>query len=417
VRLRTIFIMLILSISVFGADLTIEVKKKVDSLADIAIEDASGIYDQTMQKRFFKALYADLNVLSLFNVDKHKYQNSYDASDVAVQNKDKEYVLRYKVSQSDFGKLMVSIKLFHNHQVDFIKSYKASPKAYIFISHAIAFDINRYMGEKDIDWIKKKIVFAKITGKKRSQIIIADYTMTYQHPVIKGGFNIFPKWANKEQSGIYFTSLSRKKPILRYLDLKKAKIKNIVSSDGMVVCSDVSEDGNKLLITMAPNAQTDIFLYNRQTRKLHRLTTYRGIDVGGQFVAGGKIVFISDRLGYPNVFLKSIGSKSVEQLVYYGRTNASCSAHGNYIVYKARESSNLFSSNTFNLHLISLNSNKVRRLTATGINEYPRFSNDGETILFVKKYKRQSSIGIIRLAYNKSYLFPIHGGEIQSLDW
>ena len=413
--IKTVLIIISLSVGLFATDLTIEVKKKVDSLPEIALEDSS--YDQTMKKRFFKALYADLNVLSLFNVDKHKYQNDFDASDVVVQNKDKEFVLRYQVTQNDLGKLLVSVKLFHNHQIDFMKNYKASPKAYIFISHAIAYDINRYMGEKDIDWIKKKIVFSKITGKKRSRIVIADYTMTYQHPVIKGGFNIFPKWANKEQSAIYFTSLNGKKPVLKYLDLKKAKIKSIANSDGMIVCSDVSEDGSKLLITMAPHAQPDIFLYNTQTRRFHKLTRYRGIDVGGQFVGDNKVVFISDRLGYPNVFLKTIGSSSVEQLVYYGRTNSSCNAHEDYIVYQSRESSNVFSKNTFNLHLVSLKSNKVRRLTATGVNEFPRFSDDGETILFVKKYKRQSSIGLIRLAYNKSYLFPIHGGEIQSLDW
>jgi TolB protein len=104
-------------------------------------------------------------------------------------------------------------------------------------------------------------------------------------------------------------------------------------------------------------------------------------------------------------------------LVYYGKNNSACSANGSYIVYKSRETSNLFSKNTFNLHLISLKSDFIRRLTATGINEYPRFSSDGDAIMFIKNYKNQSAIGVIRLAFNKNYLFPLVGGRIQSLDW
>jgi TolB protein len=107
----------------------------------------------------------------------------------------------------------------------------------------------------------------------------------------------------------------------------------------------------------------------------------------------------------------------IEQLVYYGKNNNSCSSFENYIVYSSRETENEFSSNTFNLHLISTDTNFVRRLTATGINQFPKFSSDGESILFIKHFKDQSSLGIIRLNYNKSFLFPLNVGKIQSIDW
>ena len=104
-------------------------------------------------------------------------------------------------------------------------------------------------------------------------------------------------------------------------------------------------------------------------------------------------------------------------MVYYGRSNSACSSNGEYIVYKARETSNAFESNTFNLHLISIKTDFIRRLTATGVNEFPRFSADGDAILFIKNYKNQSSIGIIRLNHNKNYLFPLKYGKVQSMDW
>ena len=413
------FLTLLLAVSLsFGADATIEVIKKAESLPSMAIEDASINYDDTFKLRFFKMLVADMNVLSLFNVDRHHRSTYFNDTDVLVENKDKNFVLRYSMSQDDNGALNVAVKLIKDGDEVFGKKYKVSRKdIYMFVSHAIAYDINEYMGEPSVAWMKRKVIFARVVAPRKSEIVIADYTLTYQHPIIQGGFNLFPKWANKAQSAFYYSSLSSNVPTLKYVDIKKGSVKNIISSDGMMICSDVNDDGSKLLLTMARNNQPDIYLYDVATKKLTRETTFGGIDVGAQFRTKNRIVFISNRLGYPNVFQKTLGKRDVEQLVYYGKNNAACSAHGNYIVYKSRETSNAFSKNTFNLHLISTQTDFIRRLTATGINEFPRFSKDGDAIIFIKNYKAQSSIGIIRLHHNKNYLFPLKFGRLQSMDW
>jgi TolB protein len=403
----------------FGADATIEVIKKAETLPSISVEDASYDYDETFKLRFFKTLIADLNVISIFNVDRHYRVNEYDANSVVVENKDQEYVLRYLLQELDNGGLGVSIKLLQKDGTEvFSKNYRVGKQnIYMFVAHAIAYDINEFMGEEPVSWIKRKVIFSKIVAPKKTEIIISDYTLSYQHVIVKGGFNIFPKWANKAQTAFYYTSLDSDKPTLKYVDIRKGTLKNIISSDGMMVCSDVSEDGNKLLLTMAPKGQPDIYTYNVKTNKYTKETRYRGIDVNGQFMGRNKIVFISSRLGYPNVFSKTLGHNDVEQMVYYGRSNSACSAHGHYVVYKARETSNAFSENTFNLHLISTKTDVIRRLTATGVNEFPRFSVDGDAIIFIKNYKKQSAIGIIRLNHNKNYLFPLSTGRVQSLDW
>ncbi len=412
-----ILLTILFALTLFGADLTIEVKKEVHSLPSLGIEDASVSYNDSFRMKFFKMIYADMSVLSLFNVDRHRYLNYFKATSPVDANRNKEYILRYKLLEDDTGKLNVEIRFFQKEDLKFAKKYKISKKeAYAFLSHAIAYDINKELGADDIGWIKRKVIFSKITAPRKSEIIIADYTLTYQHTVLKGGFNIFPKWANKAQKAIYYTSLGGI-PTLKKLDIRSGKISTIASSDGMIVCSDVSDDGKKLLVTMAPKGQADIYLFDVEKKQFQRLTTYGGIDVGAQFLGKDSIVFVSDRLGYPNIFMKNLHDRSVEQLVYYGKTNSACSVHGNYIVYKARESSNIFSRNTFNLHLISLKSDFIRRLTATGINDFPRFSQDGDAILFIKNYKNQSAIGVIRLSYNKNYLFPIKNGRVQSLDW
>jgi TolB protein len=186
----------------------------------------------------------------------------------------------------------------------------------------------------------------------------------------------------------------------------------IISSDGMAVCSDVSEDGSKLLMTLAPSGQPDIYLYDLRTKDKKRLTDYSGIDVSGQFMGEDRIVFVSNRLGNPNIFSKKIEGSAVNQLVFEGKNNSTCSAYRNWLVYKAREGNGVF-----NLHLISLNNSTIRRLTSNGENDFPRFSNDGEAILHIKHDGSRSMVGIIRLGVNKSFSFPLHIGRLQSIDW
>ena len=402
----------------FAGDTTIEVIKKVDSLPTIAVEDASISYDDVFKLKFFKSLIADLNVISIFNVDRYHRTTYFNDADVVVQNKDMNYVLRYKMFEDDNGALNIDTKLIQEDEIVLSKKYKINNKnVYMFVAHTIAYDINEFMGEKSVEWMKRKVIFSRVVASKKTEIVIADYSLSYQHTIVNGGFNVFPKWANKLQTSFYYTSLDGVKPTLKHVDIKTAKIKTIISSDGMMVCSDVSSDSKYLLLTMAPKGQPDIYRYNIETKKYKRITTYGGIDVNAQYMNKNKIVFISNRLGYPNVFSKVLDTNEVEQMVYYGKSNAACSAHGEYIVYKARESSNSFSKNTFNLHLISTKTDFIRRLTATGINEFPRFSKDGDAILFIKNYMEQSSIGIIRLHHNKNYLFPLKYGKLQAMDW
>lgn len=414
-----IFLILLFVFGVsYAGDATIEVIKKVESLPSIAVEDSSVSYDNTFKESFFKTLVADLNVLSLFNVDRHHRKTHFNSTSVMVENKDMDYVLRYKMHQDDSGALNIDLKLINRDKEVLNKQYKISKtNVFMFVAHTIAYDINEYMQAPSVEWMKRRVIFSRTMSPQKTEIVIADYTLAYQHTVIKGGFNIFPKWANKEQDGFYYTSLDEKKPTLKYINIKTGKSRSLISSDGMVVCSDVSKDSKKLLLTMAPEGQPDVYFYDVASAKAKKLTNYGGIDVNGQFLNDDSVVFVSDRLGYPNIFSQKIGSNSVEQMVYYGKSNSTCSTHGDYIVYKSRESTNSFSPNTFNLHLISTKTDFIRRLTITGVNEFPVFSIDGDAILFIKNYKSQSSIGIIRLNHNKNYLFPLKQGRLQSMDW
>ncbi len=422
--IKKLITLILVTCSLFAYDSTVEIVKKMDRLPKIIFQDASLTNTElSFRQRFHKILAGDLRVSSHFEVNDIYLQSSFDGN--LQENFMNEYksdlILRYKIETETDGSILASIKLINTNdgQANFNKTYRISKlERYPFLAHKIAIDINNEIGAPSIQWMEQFVIFAKYTSSKKSEVVISDYTLSFQKTVVSGGLNIFPKWANKKQSAFYYTSYNGAKPTLYKVDVNSGKREKIYSSNGMIVCSDVSVDGNKLLLTMAPKDQTDIFVYDLRTKNLEKITNYSGIDVNGNFIDNdSRVVFVSDRLGYPNIFAKDIGSRKIEQMVYHGRNNNSCSALDNYIVYSSRESDSEFGSGTFNLYLISTQTDYIRQLTATGKNLYPRFADDKETILFIKYFENQSALGVIRLNANKSYHFPLKVGKIQSIDW
>lgn len=418
--MKNFLVWMAVTVRLFAADATIDVIKTAAELPSIVVEDASINYTHLISKKFHKILTNDLHVLSQFSVKDSYVHIDFPTDASHKTNNDVAYVLRYRLKQSNEGLMLCDVKLLDvkKEAVLFEKKYRITQQdLYVFLAHEIAVDVNDFFKLPSVNWIKKRVIFSRYINPKQSEIVISDYSLSYQKVIIRGGLNIFPKWAHANQLSFYYTVVGEQPTLYRY-NILSGEHERMAVSDGMLVCSDVSSDYGKLLLTMAPKGQPDVYLFDVITKKTERITDYDGIDVGGQFLDDEKrIAFISERLGYPNIFAQTIGEKSVEQLVYYGKNNNSCSTFRNYVVYTSRETNNEFSQNAYNLHLISTQTEYVRHLTATGMNQFPKFSSDGGSIIFIKHFQRQSALGIIRLKENKSFLFPLKVGKIQSLDW
>ncbi|MGP1579512.1 MAG: Tol-Pal system protein TolB [Wolinella sp.] len=419
-----ILILLFLGISsLFAVDATLEVVKHFAHTPLIVVEYASSREsERLLSGRVYKMVIGDLKMSAHFNVQEGGSMPFEMAMEFDSYRERKiDLVARVKTVHERAG-IVSELRLYDINSGELVlnKSYRATrEERYPFAAHKIAIDINSYIKAPSIEWMDRFVVLAKYTAPSVSQIMVADYTLTFQSPIVQDGrLNIFPKWANAQQDSIYYTKYLDK-PTLFYHNLYTGESREVLKSSGMLVVSDISNDGKKLLLTMAPQGQADIFLFDLETQATKQLTRYRGIDVSAHFVEDEqRVIFISDRLGYPNVFAVPLdGSEAVEQMVFHGRNNNAASAFGQYIVYSSRESSHEFENNTFNLYLVSTKSDYIRRLTANGINQMPRFSKDGETIMYLKHSGTQSALGIIRLNYNKSYLSPLANGRIQSMDW
>ncbi|WP_419677671.1 Tol-Pal system protein TolB [Aliarcobacter lanthieri] len=419
-----IFLVISLMLSSLFAEVDghLDIVKKGMILPKVVVSIAPDSLEKDTLSKIRKALVDDFNVSGHFEVSSATSLTAYDSLPdiLGLSNQGINLYINLSAKKEPGGNYTLMTKLYdiNSRALVLEKNYTTSlEERFVFLAHKAAISINDHFKAPSIAWMDKFVVFSVYDGPNKADIMIGDYTLTYKKRVVTGGLNIFPKWADKEQKTIYYTSYNYKKPTLVKLNIYNRSKEVIMDSDGMLACSDVNADGSKILVTASPNGQPDIFLYNTKTKSKTQITKYSGIDVGGQFVENdSKIVFVSDRLGNPNIFAQSIGSTAVERLVFHSNNNSSVTSHGNNIIFSSKDASNELGK-SFNLYLISTRSDSLKRLTSSGVNQFPKFSPDGESVLFIKTFGEASSIGIIRLEHNKSFLFPLSGKRIQSIDW
>ncbi|CAA6801198.1 MAG: tolB protein precursor, periplasmic protein involved in the tonb-independent uptake of group A colicins [uncultured Sulfurovum sp.] len=407
--------MLFLSLNLFAVDATMKIEKDVEQRSRVALVDGS----LTPNSNFFKILLSDLKISGHFLSDSVHHKGDVNSNFISPSLKGREYILKYSLTQAQETTLFVRLLKSADGSEMFQKKY-AIPHANKtpFLAHKVVSDINSALNYPDISWINRYVIFSRYTTPGRSEIVLADYTFNYQKVIIKGGLNLFPHWADAEQKSFYYSAYGGLMPTLYKINIYTGAKEKIAVSQGMLVCSDVSKDGSKLLLTMAPEGQADIFEFDVATKSKKQITRFRGIDVSGKYVDNeSRIVFVSNRLGYANIFKKAIHSSAISQVVYHGRNNNACDAHDGKIVYTSRESKNSFGSNVFNLYLTQSGSSTARPLTSTGANQFPRFSTDGSVLLYLKQHGQRTSIGYTNLNSHQSLLFPFSGKKIQSIDW
>ena len=246
-------------------DATLEVVKKFGNLPNILVQYSGKDYNQKEYTlRIFKMLVADLKVTGHFTV-----QEDGNIANEMVLNFDEyrkakiDLIARVSAEILQDG-LVVNLQLYdaNSGTLALSKEYKnSSAETYPFLAHKLAIDINDYIQAPNVDWMERIVVVSYYTKPGESEILLSDYTLTYKNSLIKGGLNIFPKWANEQQNAFYYTKYLDKPTLFKY-DLTTGQNTQIISSEGMLVASDVSKDSTKILLTMAPNEQADIFLYD-----------------------------------------------------------------------------------------------------------------------------------------------------------
>jgi len=100
----------------------------------------------------------------------------------------------------------------------------------------------KYFHNNTLKFLIRKVVYSLLEAPKEASIYLSDYTLSYKKLLITGGLNIFPRWADVNQTTIYFTKYQRLPTLYKY-NIYTGKLQKILSSQGLLIVSDVNYAG------------------------------------------------------------------------------------------------------------------------------------------------------------------------------
>ncbi len=246
--------------------------------------------------------------------------------------------------------------------------------AHLFSDHIVC----AFTGEYGI--ATTRIVFVNdMTGYK--EIYIVDYDgYNLKQLTNDRSINIYPRVSPDGQKIVYTTYKDRN-PDLYIMDINGRNKSPISMFQGLNVTANWSPDGENLVVTLTKAKHSpNMYILNLKTKDFKRITYGDTIDIAGYFSPNGReIVFISNRIGVPQIYISSVDGSSIRRLPTE-RYSASpvWSPKGDRIVFSMQGSNGLF-----DIYLYDIAKNEYYRLTQdSGSNENPYFSPDGRFIVF-----------------------------------
>ncbi|HEX9750381.1 MAG TPA: hypothetical protein VGB22_03685 [candidate division Zixibacteria bacterium] len=254
-----------------------------------------------------------------------------------------------------------------------LKSRRGSTR---LMAHALADDIYRALARSDGIFQSRLVYLHASSGIKEVHICdfdgANDLTVTADRSIV-----LSPRWAG--QSAISYTSFKSGSADIWYLDLDRDQSAKLSDVPGPKSSCSWTEDGKRFVVSISSEANSDVYVGERGSRRVRQVTFSEGIDVSPSFAPDGRrIVFTSDRGGTPQVYIMDDDGASVERLTYEGHYNDSpdWSPTLDLIALVSRDEGQ------FQICTIRPDGSGFRRLTEVGSNENPSWSPDGLHLVF-----------------------------------
>jgi TolB protein len=196
--------------------------------------------------------------------------------------------------------------------------------------------------------------------------------------------SLLPRWA-PNGSALVYTILTRNGTQVYFHNLEPnanglGPSRFLNEPGGLNTGGAFAPDGKRLIMTLSPNQNADLFEYNLERNTLRQLTSRSGIETQADWSRDGrKIVFVSDRSGTPQVYLLDLETNEDLRLTFDTGYNADprFSPDSRLILFTKRVD------DKYQIFIMDINGENVRQITRGRFDaEQPDWSPDGHQIVF-----------------------------------
>ena len=252
------------------------------------------------------------------------------------------------------------------------------------ISHMISDKVyERLTGERG--YFDTRILYVSESGPKNQRIkklAIMDQDGANHRHLTSGKELVLTPRFNPTKQEITYLSYFKNLPRVYLLNIETGNQEVVGDFPGMTFAPRFSPDGSKIIMSLAKDGNSDIYMMDLKSRVVTRLTTNSAIDTSPSYSPDGKkITFNSDRGGSQQIYVMDNDGRNQKRISNKG---------GNYAtpVWSPRGDLIAFTKNfkgSYAIGVMRTNGEGERLLTENWYQEAPSWSPNGRVLTFYRE--------------------------------
>ncbi len=224
-----------------------------------------------------------------------------------------------------------------------------------------------------------------------------------------------PSWS-PDGKFVAYVSFETSRPAIFLQNLETGEREQLTLFKGLNGAPNFSPDGRHLALVLSKDGNPEIYTLDLTTRAFKRITNHFGIDTEPQWAADGKsIIFTSNRGGKPQIYRVAIDKKDYPQrLTFEGDYNARAqlTPDGKSIVMVHQDNG------VFHIATQELETGIVKVLTTeSSLDESPSIAPNGASLIYATKSGNKGILASVSLDAGTKFALPSTSGDVREPAW